>query len=166
MEMPNTRPMRRRVPCESGCRLAGTAPALAPDVAVDGLVALHVWWHSREKGGFDQVTEAQRQANPPVYHPIVRTIARSNRKSLFLGAPVKSIVGMSDAESAKLVDELTAHCTQPKFVYSHFWHAGDLVIWDNRCTLHRATPFDDMAYKRDMRRTTVAEFAPNWAAVS
>lgn len=149
------------------CDMRAAYDALSAEMKakVDKLVALHVWWHSREKGGFDQVTEAQRQANPPVYHPVVRTVARSNRKSLYLGAPVKSIVGMSDAESAELIDELTAHCTQPQFVYSHFWHAGDLVIWDNRCTMHRATPFDDMLYKRDMRRTTVVEYAPNWAAV-
>ena len=149
------------------CDMRAAYDALSGEMKakVDKLVALHVWWHSREKGGFDQVTEAQRQANPPVYHPVVRTVARSNRKSLYLGAPVKSIVGMSDAEGSKLIDELTAHCTQPQFVYSHFWHAGDLVIWDNRCTMHRATPFDDMLYKRDMRRTTVVEYAPNWAAV-
>ena len=146
-------------------RAAYDALSAAMKAKVEKLVALHVWWHSREKGGFDAVTEAQKQANPPVYHPVVRRVAGSNRKALYLGAPVKSIVGMEDAEAAALIDELTAHCTQPQFVYSHFWREGDMVIWDNRCTMHRATPFDDMLYKRDMRRTTVVEYAPNWAAV-
>jgi alpha-ketoglutarate-dependent 2,4-dichlorophenoxyacetate dioxygenase len=64
-----------------------------------------------------------------------------------------------------LLEELTAHVTQARHVYSHAWKQGDLVMWDNRCTLHRATPFDDTTHKRDMRRTTVDEFAPSWAMV-
>ena len=82
-----------------------------------------------------------------------------------VGAHAGRIPGMSEEEGRKLLDYLTDHVTQPKYVYSHAWRQGDLVIWDNRCTLHRATPFDDVKYKRDMRRTTVDEFAPAWAMV-
>jgi alpha-ketoglutarate-dependent 2,4-dichlorophenoxyacetate dioxygenase len=64
---------------------------------------------------------------------------------------------MSDAESEALFQELAQHATQPQFVLSHRWRAGDLVMWDNRCTMHRGTEFDDLRYKRDMARATVSD---------
>ena len=67
---------------------------------------------------------------------------------------------MADAEARALIDELTAHVTQRQFVYSHRWRVRDLVIWDNRCTMHRGRPFDDQRYARDMRRATVSDVAP------
>jgi alpha-ketoglutarate-dependent 2,4-dichlorophenoxyacetate dioxygenase len=132
---------------------------------IEGMVAVHSLWHSRKKGGLEEVSEKQMQNMPPVYQPVVRTIPRSGRKALYVGAHARSIIGMPEEEGAKLLQELTDHCTQPQYVYSHPWREGDLVIWDNRCTLHRATPFEDLKYKRDMRRTTVDEYAPAWAAV-
>ena len=134
---------------------------------LEGLVAEHSIWHSRVKGGMpaEMIGEEQLQVLPPVYQPIVRTIPRSARKALMVGAHAGRIPGMPVDEGRKLLEELTDHVTQPKFVYSHIWRQGDLVIWDNRCTLHRATPFDDTKFKRDMRRTTVDEFAPSWAMV-
>ena len=134
---------------------------------LDGLVAEHSLWHSRIKGGMpeEMIGEAQIQVMPPVYHPIVRTLPRSGRKALMVGAHAGRIPGMFVEEGRKLLDYLTDHVTQPKYVYSHAWRQGDLVMWDNRCTLHRATPFEDAKYKRDMRRTTVDEFAPAWAMV-
>ena len=132
---------------------------------IEGMVAVHSIWHSRRKGGMDEITETHMQSMPPVHQPVVRTVPRSGRKALYVGAHAESIVGMSAADGARLIRELTDHCTQRQFVYSHPWRDGDLVIWDNRCTLHRATPFEDLKYKRDMRRTTVDEYAPSWAAV-
>ncbi len=134
---------------------------------LEGLVAEHSIWHSRVKGGMpaEMIGTAQTNILPPVYQPIVRTIPRSGRKSLMVGSHAGRIPGMPTDEGRKLLEELTDHVTQPKYIYSHVWKQGDLVMWDNRCTLHRATPFDDTKFKRDMRRTTCAEFAPSWAAV-
>jgi len=98
-------------------------------------------------------------------HPLVRTIPRSNRKTYMAGAHASRIIGMDASEGATLIQELSDFATQDAFVYSHKWRTGDLVIWDNRCTLHRGTPFEDLKYKRDMRRTTIDEYAPSWAAV-
>ena len=81
------------------------------------------------------------------------------------GAHAKRIIGIDTDEGAKLIQELTKFATQDEFVYSHNWRAKDMVIWDNRCTLHRGMPFEDLKYKRDMRRTTIDEYVPSWAAV-
>ena len=96
---------------------------------------------------------------------LVRIIPRSGRKSYMAGAHARRIIGMDADEGAKLIQELTDFATQDEFVYSHKWRVNDLVIWDNRCTLHRGTPFEDLKYKCDMRRTTIDEYAPSWAAV-
>jgi alpha-ketoglutarate-dependent 2,4-dichlorophenoxyacetate dioxygenase len=129
------------------------------------LVAEHSTWYSRVKGGMDEglIGEKQVQGMPPTLQPVIRTVPRSNRKTIYVGAHAGRITGMSKEAGAALIDELIEWCTQPKFVYSHKWTEGDLVIWDNRCTLHRARPFPDLKYKRDMRRTTVDEFHPAWA---
>jgi alpha-ketoglutarate-dependent 2,4-dichlorophenoxyacetate dioxygenase len=134
---------------------------------LEGLVAEHSIWHSRVKGGMkaEMIGTAQHNVLPPVYQPVVRTIPRSNRRALMVGSHAGRIPGMPTEEGRKLLEQLTDHVTQPKYVYSHAWKQGDLVMWDNRCTLHRATPFDDTVHKRDMRRTTVDEFAPSWAMV-
>ena len=80
-----------------------------------------------------------------------------------VGAHAQEIVGMPPEEGAKLLEELTAFCTQPQFVYSHVWRDGDAVMWDNRCTLHRATTFDRTKYKRKLHRTTIAGKVPDTA---
>lgn len=128
-------------------------------------VVVHNLWHSRKLGGLGDPTESQWQSQPPVTHPLIRTIPGSDRRAMMVGAHAEHIVGLPYDEGNSLLRELTDFATQPRFVYSHKWREGDLVIWDNRCTLHRATPFDDLTCKRDMRRTTVDEFAPAWAAV-
>lgn len=132
---------------------------------IDGRIAIHDICHSRKLGGLEEITDTLRQTQPPVTQPIVRTLERSGRTALLVGAHGESIIGLTPVEGGTLLRELTEFATQPQFVYSHAWRQGDLVIWDNRCTLHRATPFDDMTHKRDMRRTTVDEYAPAWAAV-
>jgi alpha-ketoglutarate-dependent 2,4-dichlorophenoxyacetate dioxygenase len=134
---------------------------------LEGLVAEHSLWHSRVKGGMppEMIGEAQTQVMPPAYQPIVRTNSKSGRKSLLIGAHAGRIPGLADDESQELLDFLMDHATQKQFIYVHEWRLGDLVMWDNRCTLHRATPFEDTKYKRDMRRITVDEYAPSWASV-
>ena len=94
---------------------------------------------------------------------MIRTNPVNGRKALYVGAHAQEIVGMPPAKGAKLLDELTAFCTQPQFVYSHHWRDGDAVMWDNRCTLHRATTFDKTQYKRKLHRTTIAGKTPDSA---
>jgi len=94
----------------------------------------------------------------------VQTHPRSGRKGLYLASHASHIVGMPVDEGRALLKELVEHATQPRFVYRHKWQVGDLLIWDNRCTMHRATPFDDFAERRDLRRTTVVGDLPLVAA--
>jgi alpha-ketoglutarate-dependent 2,4-dichlorophenoxyacetate dioxygenase len=95
-----------------------------------------------------------------VVHPVVRTNPVNGRKNLYVGAHAQEIVGMPPKEGRALLEELTAFCTQPQFVYSHPWRVHDLVIWDNRCALHRATTFEKTKYRRKLHRTTVAGTMP------
>jgi len=132
---------------------------------VEGLTAEHNIWHSRARGGFTTVTDEMKQAMPAVHHPVVRKSA-NGRKALVIGAHAANIVGMDPAEGLALIDELNAFAAQPHFIYAQKWQDGDLVIWDNRCTLHRATGFEDQKYKRDMRRTTINEYGPEIASTS
>ena len=95
-----------------------------------------------------------------VVHPVVRTNPVNGRKNLYVGAHAQEVVGMAPKEGRALLEELTAFCTQPQFVYSHAWRVHDLVIWDNRCALHRATTFEKTKYRRKLHRTTVAGTMP------
>lgn len=124
---------------------------------IDGLEAEHYLWYSRGKAGLKEITDEMRRLMPPVHHPLVRTSA-NGRKALYIGAHASHIVGWPEDEGRALLDELYAFATQPKYVYSHVWRPGDLLIWDNRCTLHRAGSFDDLKHKRDLRRTTINEY--------
>lgn len=143
-------------------RAAYDALPPAMQARIEGLVAEHSIWHSREKLGGYVPNEVERAARPGARHPIVRVHPGSGRKTLYLASHAAAIVGMDAAEARALIDELLEFATQRRFVYAHKWRAGDLVIWDNRCTLHRATPFEDTRFRRDMRRTTVRDF---WDAV-
>jgi alpha-ketoglutarate-dependent 2,4-dichlorophenoxyacetate dioxygenase len=127
---------------------------------LEGLVCEHSVWYSRaQKGGYTP-TEEERRARPPAHHPLVRTIPGSGRRALYLASHVSHILGWPFDESRALLDELMEFATRPQFVHAHKWSVGDMVIWDNRCTMHRATPFEDQIYARDMRRTTVRDMAP------
>jgi alpha-ketoglutarate-dependent 2,4-dichlorophenoxyacetate dioxygenase len=127
---------------------------------IEDLVAEHWLWHSRQLAGYPAPTEAERQAKPPAQHPLVQVHPGSKRKTLYLASHASHIVGQPIEAGRALLAELIVHATQPHLVYSLPWQQpGDLVIWDNRCTMHRATPFEDTQYRRDMRRTTVYEKA-------
>jgi alpha-ketoglutarate-dependent 2,4-dichlorophenoxyacetate dioxygenase len=133
---------------------------------MENLVVEHSLWHSRRKGGFDDVTPAHEQSLPPAYHKLVRVNPRSGRKCFITGAHARYIPGLSEDGSEDMLQALTNFATQEKYIYVHKWRTNDLVIWDNRCTLHRGTPYDDITHKRDMRRTTIDEFAPSWSFVA
>ena len=127
---------------------------------IAGLVAEHSIMTSRAKMGFADFNDTERDAFRPVPQVVVRRLQDSGRMSLYLASHAGSIRGMDDAEAKKLLAELIEHATQRKFVYAHRWRAKDLVIWDDRCTMHRGMPYDDQRYKRDMRRATVSDIAP------
>jgi alpha-ketoglutarate-dependent 2,4-dichlorophenoxyacetate dioxygenase len=126
---------------------------------LESLVAEHSIFHSRARLGFTNFSDEERQAMPPVPQVLVRTIPESGRKSLYLASHAGRILGMSENDGRALIDELVAHATQRQFVYTHRWRVHDLVIWDNRCTMHRGTDFDDLRWKRDMQRATASDVA-------
>src|SRR5262245_51441938 len=124
-----------------------------------GLATQHSRIFSKGALGFS-FTEQELIDFAPVEQPLVRTHPRSGRHSLFLSSHAGRIVGWPTPEALLFLRELTEHATQPAFVYRHKWRVGDLVMWDNQCTMHRARPFDDMQYPRDLRRTTLTTGAP------
>ncbi len=126
---------------------------------LDALVAEHSIFNSRAKLGFTEFSDKERAGMPPVPQVLVRTIPESGRKSLYLASHAGRIFGVPEPEGRALIDELVAHATQRQFVYTHRWRVHDLVIWDNRCTMHRGTDFDDLRFKRDMQRATVCDVA-------
>lgn len=126
---------------------------------IKGLVAEHSRIFSKGTLGFE-FTEKERHDFAPVCQPLVRTHPRTGRHSLFLSSHAGRIVGWQLPEALMLLRELTEHATQREFVYRHTWRLGDLVMWDNRVTMHRAQQYDDLKYPRDMRRSTVTCGAP------
>ena len=126
---------------------------------LEGLVAEHWIGTSRLRTGFSEFNEDERRRLPPVPQMLVRTIPQSGRKALFLASHAGRILGLPDDEGRLLIDQLIAHCTQRQFVYTHRWRPHELVMWDNRCTMHRGTDFDDLRWVRDMRRVTVSDVA-------
>ena len=122
---------------------------------LEGLVAEHSIFHSRAKLGFTDFSADERAALPPVHHPVVRVHPGSGRKSLYLASHASHIVGWPVPDGRLLITELIEHATQPQFVYTHTWAVGDLVMWDNRCTMHRGRPYDELQHRRDLRRATI-----------
>jgi alpha-ketoglutarate-dependent 2,4-dichlorophenoxyacetate dioxygenase len=125
---------------------------------IDGLRAHHSIAYSRQVLGF-QFSPEEAAMLPGAVHPLVRTIPRSGRRSLYLASHANRIEGMGIPDGRLLIRELTEHATQREFVHRHRWRVGDLVIWDNRCTMHRATRFDDAAQRRELRRVTTLDVA-------
>ena len=122
----------------------------------EGRSAEHYALHSRAMLGDDQYSDAQKNAIPPVEWPLVDTHVGSGRKLLFVGIHCRRVSGMTLPEGRMLIMDLLEHATQPKFVYRHVWRVGDLVIWDNRATLHRGRRFD-VTERRELRRTTTED---------
>ena len=152
------------VPAEGGdtefadMRAAYDALPAATKSRIDGLVALHSIWHSRGQLSVTSYTPEELASLPPVPQRLVRRHPGSKRKSLYLAAHASHIVDMPVPDGRLLLMDLTEHATGPDFVHAHRWREGDLVIWDNRCTMHRARPFDTTQV-RDLRRVTTADTA-------
>jgi len=125
---------------------------------IDGLVAEHDIFWSRGQIGFTEFPPGEREKYPPSPQRLVRLHPGSKRKTLYLSAHASHILGWPVAEGRLLLWDLNAHATQSQFVYSHRWRVGDLVIWDNRCTMHRGRPHDE-AQPRDLRRATTLDTA-------
>ena len=124
---------------------------------IEDLVVEHSIYRSRERMGFTGYNETTRAELPPVQQVLVRTHPGSGRKTLYLAAHASHVLGWPLEKGQALMDELIAHATQPQFTYAHHWQVGDVVMWDNRCTMHRARPYEDLKYRRDMRRSTVSD---------
>lgn len=132
--------------------------ALSDDLKaeIEGLEAEHNHSCSRAQLGFPEPTD-EKAALPPVHQPLVRTLP-SGRRSLYMGSHASHIAGWPVPEGRMLLRDLLEHATQAAFVYRHQWTAGDFVIWDNRCTLHRGRRFDE-SQPRDLRRVTTRDAA-------
>jgi alpha-ketoglutarate-dependent 2,4-dichlorophenoxyacetate dioxygenase len=157
----------KRLPAEGGntefadMRAAWDALPAARQQALRPLKVEHSLAYSRslipESPPLD---DNERRSLPPSVHPLVRVHPGSGRASLYLASHAERVDGMEYDEGRRLLDELTAFATGREFVHAHVWRPGDLLMWDNRCTMHRAMPFDEEKYLRELRRTTVAEEAP------
>jgi alpha-ketoglutarate-dependent 2,4-dichlorophenoxyacetate dioxygenase len=126
---------------------------------IDGLVVEHSILYSRSLLGVKTFDPALVKAMPPVRQRLVRRHPGSGRKTLYLATHASHVIGWPVEEGRKLIGELMEFATQRRFVYQHHWSVQDLVMWDNRCTMHRGLPYDDLKYRRDMHRTTVADHA-------
>ena len=123
---------------------------------IEPLQVHHSIAYSREVLGFE-FAPGEKEHLKGAVHPLVRRLPGQERRSLYLASHAQQIMGWPVPEGRLLLRDLTEHATQPRFVYSHEWHVGDFVIWDNRTTMHRATPFDDKKYRRELRRTTTLD---------
>jgi alpha-ketoglutarate-dependent 2,4-dichlorophenoxyacetate dioxygenase len=141
-------------------RAAWDALPDAEKARVEPLVCDHSLIYSRALLGFDQWTEDEARQFAPMPQRLVRRHPGSGRRSLYLSAHIGAIHGWPRPEAMVLIRDLMEHATQRQFVYSHEWRVHDLVIWDNRCTMHRARAFDDRRYRRDLRRLTLEDSAP------
>ena len=139
---------------------------------IEGLQVHHSIAYSRKTLGFEFSPEEEERLQGAI-HPLVRTIPGSRRRSLYLASHASSIVDWPVPDARLLLRDLMEHATQREFTYTHAWQTGDLVIWDNRATMHRGLAYDDTKYRRELRRVTsldlpravaeplLAEVAPN-----
>jgi alpha-ketoglutarate-dependent 2,4-dichlorophenoxyacetate dioxygenase len=123
---------------------------------LEGLRVHHSIAYSRQTLGFEFSSDEEDKLKGAI-HPLVRTVPRSKRRAVYLASHASRIVDWPVPEGRLLLRELIEHATQPQFVYRHRWNVGDLVIWDNRCTMHRATPFEDAKHRRELRRVTTLD---------
>ena len=140
-------------------RAAWDALSDSDKALVENLKAEHSIFYSRAKVGLTDFPEEAVKLRPPVAHPLVRTHKVTGRKSLYLASHASHIIGWDKAKGRDLLDRLTEHATQRKFVYPHQWETGDMVIWDDSFTMHRATPYD-APHARKMRWSGAQELHP------
>ena len=127
--------------------------------ALEGLIAMHSIVYSRERIGFTDYSPEEREGLPSAPHVMVRTHPGSGRKALYIASYIHDILGMDTPDARMLAHDLIEHATQRQFVYKHSWRVGDLVMWDNRCTMHRARDYDPTE-RRDLRRSTIMDDGP------
>jgi alpha-ketoglutarate-dependent 2,4-dichlorophenoxyacetate dioxygenase len=139
-------------------RAAYDALDLQTKEQLEGLQAHHSIAHSRQTLGFEFSREEEDKLKGAI-HPLVRINPRTQRRSLYLASHASRIVDWPVPEGRLLLRDLIEHATQVAFVYRHVWRVGDLVIWDNRATMHRARPFDDASHRRELRRVTTLDIA-------
>jgi alpha-ketoglutarate-dependent 2,4-dichlorophenoxyacetate dioxygenase len=143
-------------------RAAFDALDAATKTEIADLICEHSLIYSREILGFTDLTEAERATMRPVRQRLLRIHPISQRRSLYLASHIGTIIGWPVPEARAFIRDLTEHATQRRFVYRHRWRPFDLVMWDNRCTMHRVRRYD-AGQVRDMRRTTVAGTEPTVA---
>ena len=159
----------RVIPPEGGetefadMRAAWDALPAATQARLRDLVCDHSLIFSRGQLGFASFTAEERARCEPVPQRLVRRHPGSGRLCLYLSSHIGRIHGWPVPEAMALLRDLTEHATQPQFVYRHHWSVGDLVVWDNRCTMHRGRPYADRTWPRDMRRVTLMDAAPTLA---
>ena len=124
---------------------------------IEDLVAEHSIFHSRSLLGYDGFTDGAKAELPPVPQVLVRYNPETGRRALYIASHASHILGWPVDKGRALLDDLMAHATQSEFVHRHEWRTGDLILWDNRCTMHRATEYDDLNARRDLQRTTVSD---------
>lgn len=129
---------------------------------IDGLAAIHSYQTLQSVLYPDKtLSDEVKQATPDRRQPIVKTHPETGRRTLFLGDEiVTGVVGMPEPKGTELMQKLLAHATEVRFVYTHKWKTGDLLFWDNRCTMHRVLPFDQQRYRRRVHRTTLSSTTP------
>ena len=146
--------------CFADMTAAYDALDAAEQAELDGVRVIHSWELSRQKSGQQATPEEVRDA-PPMSHPLVRVHPDTGRKSLFMGEHASHFDGRPMAEGRARLATLQAHATQDQFVYRHHWRPGDMLMWDNRCLLHRADPnFDAALYPRVLHRTCLRGTSP------
>jgi taurine dioxygenase len=137
----------------------GLSPALRR--RIEGLKVVHTYDSSRKGTRVAKLNAAEAATLPAIVHPLVRTHPETGRRALYMNPNrMEEIVGMARAESDALLDALTAHATQPQYQYRHRWRQGDILIWDNRCTMHKANADYPAGSRRVMQRLMVAGTAP------
>ncbi len=125
------------------------------------LRAIHSLDFSRtRRHGEDLMTEEQKRARPPVEHPIIRTHPETGRKCIYLGDHAWKIAGMAERDGRELIEAINARIVIPERIFTHHWQVGDLVVWDNRCMLHRAETYDTGTEARVLRRCTIVGEVP------
>lgn len=145
LEFASTRPAYARLPADLKEKIAD-------------LVVVHDYVYSRSKVGEDVVSDSLAATLPPVPQKLVRTNPVTGDKNYYVGSHARSIEGWKDEDARALLDDLITRATQPESRYVHRWQAGELIIWDNRCVLHRGRPYDADRYRRRMHQTRVAGY--------
>jgi alpha-ketoglutarate-dependent 2,4-dichlorophenoxyacetate dioxygenase len=151
----------REIPSSGGdtafcsTRVAWEAMPQAMKATARDRIAIHDFGWSRARVDAALVTEAERTDHPPVKRSVVAT-ENPNGPALYLGQHARSIEGLNETASRALIDNLMAFATNPDFIYTHCWQQGDVVVWDNRAVMHRATPFASTTQRRHMVRTTAS----------